>query len=218
VPKAGSPRTKPGTIKRADGFRRAGRYLTWRRPRRRIPPRTRGSGSVAKPSFAAAAKRVLVPSLKTHVAGKATSPPPATARSGNVDDRNSSAPGDALGVSADFRSEFAALLAFYAARIAAARASLDPSIATAIVQALLNQQTTALRALTDRWHAATQKQWNTKEGRQSEAAMKFVRLRRDAPTRGLDVMALRRPGAVSAPAIRRAGWVAVLDQTGYGLT
>jgi hypothetical protein len=50
------------------------------------------------------------------------------------------------------------LLAFYAARIAAARASLDPTIAAAIVQALLNQQTTALRALAERQHAATEKQ------------------------------------------------------------
>jgi hypothetical protein len=65
---------------------------------------------------------------------------------------------DAADVSAEFRSEFAALLAFYAARIAAARASLDPSVAAAIVQALMNEQSVALRALTDRQHAASQKQ------------------------------------------------------------
>lgn len=52
----------------------------------------------------------------------------------------------------------AALLAFYAARIAAARLSFAPSVAAAIIQALLNEQAVALRALTDRWHAASQKQ------------------------------------------------------------
>jgi len=60
--------------------------------------------------------------------------------------------------SAEFRSEFAALQAYYAARIAAARRSFTGSVAAAIVQALLNEQAVALRALSDRWRAATQKQ------------------------------------------------------------
>jgi hypothetical protein len=68
-------------------------------------------------------------------------------------------------VSAEFRSEFAALLAFYAARIAAARQSLSPSVAAAIVQTIMNEQAVALRALTDRWHAASQKQRDEKPER-----------------------------------------------------
>jgi hypothetical protein len=50
------------------------------------------------------------------------------------------------------------LLAFYASRIAAARLSLEPSVAAAIVQALLNEQSIALQALTDRQRAASQEQ------------------------------------------------------------
>jgi len=65
----------------------------------------------------------------------------------------------------EFRSEFAALLAFYAARINAARASLSPRAAAAIVQALLGEQAVALRGLTDRWHAASQKQRDEKPDR-----------------------------------------------------
>jgi len=105
---------------------------------------------------------VLIPLLTTRVARGVASPPPATARSGSVEDRNSSAPGHAPDVSAEFRSEFAALLAFYAARIAAARNSLAPSVVAAIAQALMNEQSVALRALTDRWHAASQKQRDEK--------------------------------------------------------
>jgi hypothetical protein len=57
------------------------------------------------------------------------------------------------------------LLAFYAARIAAARLSLAPSVAADIVQALLNEQAVALRALTERWHAASEKQRNERPER-----------------------------------------------------
>jgi|HubBroStandDraft_6_1064221.scaffolds.fasta_scaffold211841_2 hypothetical protein len=60
--------------------------------------------------------------------------------------------------SLEFRSEMAALLAFYAARIGAARRSLNRTTADLIILAILSEQTVALRALTDRWHAATQKQ------------------------------------------------------------
>jgi hypothetical protein len=66
--------------------------------------------------------------------------------------------GDVPDVSAEFRSEFGALLAFYAARLAVARRSFSPSVAAAIVQAIMNEQAIALRGLTDRQHAASQKQ------------------------------------------------------------
>jgi hypothetical protein len=73
--------------------------------------------------------------------------------------------GDAPDVSAEFRSEFAGLLAFYAARINAARGSLPAGVASAIVQALLNEQAIALRGLTDRRLAATQKRRDEKPER-----------------------------------------------------
>jgi hypothetical protein len=65
--------------------------------------------------------------------------------------------GDAPDASPEFRSEFAALLAYYAARIAAARRGLPASEVFAAVQVILNEQTVALRALADR-QAAAQKQ------------------------------------------------------------
>jgi hypothetical protein len=62
--------------------------------------------------------------------------------------------GDAPDASVEFRSEFAALLAYYAARIAAARRSLPASEVFAAVQAIVNEQTVALRALAERQAAA----------------------------------------------------------------
>ena len=49
-------------------------------------------------------------------------------------------------------------MAYYAARIAAARLCLPPSAVGAIVQAIMNEQTAAMRALTERWQAASEKQ------------------------------------------------------------
>jgi hypothetical protein len=65
--------------------------------------------------------------------------------------------GDAPDASAEFRSEFAGLLAYYAARIAAARRSLPANEVFAVVQEIMNEQTVALRALAER-QAAAQKQ------------------------------------------------------------
>jgi hypothetical protein len=65
--------------------------------------------------------------------------------------------GDMPDASPEFRSEIAALLAYYAARIAAARRSLPANEVFAAVQAIVNEQTVALRALAER-QAATQKQ------------------------------------------------------------
>jgi hypothetical protein len=65
--------------------------------------------------------------------------------------------GDVPDASPEFRSEFAALLAYYAARIAAARRSLPAKEVFAAVQAIMNEQTVALRALAER-QAAAQKQ------------------------------------------------------------
>lgn len=64
---------------------------------------------------------------------------------------------DVPDASPEFRSEFAALLAYYAARIAAARRGLPANEVFAAVQAIVNEQTVALRALAER-QAAAQKQ------------------------------------------------------------
>jgi len=112
------------------------------------------------------------PLPKAPIIDRSTSQPPAVARPEQADGRNSNADDAPSGAarassnaSLEFRSEFAALLAFYAARIAAARLSLAPSVAAAIVQALLNEQAVALRALTERWHAASEKQRNERPER-----------------------------------------------------
>jgi hypothetical protein len=105
------------------------------------------------------------PLPKAPIIDRSTSQPPAVARpeqavsrNSNADDAPSGAARASSNASLEFRSEFAALLAFYVARIAAARRSLAPSIAAAIVQAIMNEQTVALRGLMEREHAATQKQ------------------------------------------------------------
>ena len=72
--------------------------------------------------------------------------------------------GDVPDASAEFRSEFAALLAYYAARIAAARRGLPANEVFAAVQAIVNEQTVALRALAER-QAAAQKQRTEKPQR-----------------------------------------------------
>ncbi len=68
-------------------------------------------------------------------------------------------------VSAEFRSEMAAIRAYYAARIAAARRGLPAGDIAAAIRALLNEETVALRALTDRWRAATERQQQEKPQR-----------------------------------------------------
>jgi hypothetical protein len=68
-------------------------------------------------------------------------------------------------LSAEFQGEMAALLAFYAARIGATRRSLNRTTADFIILAILNEQTVALRALSDRWRAATERQRTEKSRR-----------------------------------------------------
>jgi hypothetical protein len=76
--------------------------------------------------------------------------------------RTTSEPAD---VSPDFRSEMAAVRAYYAARIAAARGSLPAADIAASVKALLNEEMIALRALAERWRAATERQRTEKPQR-----------------------------------------------------
>lgn len=63
-------------------------------------------------------------------------------------------------------------MAYYAARIAAARLCLPASAVAAIVQAIMNEQTAAMRALTERWQAASEKQRTEKAERPKGPAPK----------------------------------------------
>jgi hypothetical protein len=105
------------------------------------------------------------PSQPPTAAQDSARPTGAEARNAGTISGAPSGASNAPDASAEFRSEFAALLAFYATRINAARGSLSPSAAAAIVQALLGEQAVALRGLTDRWHAATKKQRDEKPQR-----------------------------------------------------
>jgi hypothetical protein len=69
--------------------------------------------------------------------------------------------GDVPDASAEFRSEFAGLLAYYAARIAVARRGLPAKEVFAAVQAIMNEQTVALRALAERQSAAQRQRAET---------------------------------------------------------
>ncbi|MCP3385957.1 hypothetical protein NLM31_36775 [Bradyrhizobium sp. CCGUVB4N] len=61
-------------------------------------------------------------------------------------------------MSLEFQSELAALLAHYAARMAAARGSVSPRDLAAALQAIANEQAVAMRALLDRWRTAEERQ------------------------------------------------------------
>ncbi len=74
--------------------------------------------------------------------------------------------------SPEFRAEMGGLMAYYAARIAAARLSLPKSAVAAVVQSIMNEQTAAIRALTERWQAASEKQRTEKPERPKGAAPK----------------------------------------------
>ena len=175
-PKAGPPRPKTGTPSSADAFRRAGRRVTRRRiVRKKIRTRIRGTGTVRTQklqALTAAASKMLRQETKAREALSVdryelrtveytSSQPP----SGNDNVRSAGTESHASGlsespadVSLEFRSEMAALLAFYAARIGAVRRSLNRTTADVIILAIMSEQAVALRALTDRWHAASQRQ------------------------------------------------------------
>jgi hypothetical protein len=116
---------------------------------------------------------------ETRTADGFSSPPPQTdtnqqsaERSVQNDGRNAGSTAGDSGdaptlpdVSGAFRGEMAALLAFFATRIAAARQSLSAGDVAAVVQALMNEQTFAVRNLMERWQAAAQRQREEKPQR-----------------------------------------------------
>ena len=171
MPKEEPPRPKPQPISLPEVFRRVSRRLTRRLTRRRIRSTIRGAffyrpqiqvfGTASNEVFgwesptAGETSRVGLREMRT-----IGNPPSLPKSNDNVqtDEADDRAPGDVPDVSPELRSEIAALLAFFAARIGAARRSLSREAADAIVMAIVNEQAVALRALMERWQAAIQKQ------------------------------------------------------------
>jgi hypothetical protein len=193
VPKPEPPHTKPGFRSSASSFRRTGRSVTQWRGARRIRTTTKKGGDARSQWFAVRATIIGLPipggsqSLRgasgfdsaRQEGRKPDDQPPsphdgiagrygvlsALSDAGNPSpaaDGGSDSPPD---ISGEFQSEMAALRAYYAARIGAAQRSLSAGDVSAIVQALLNEQTVALRSLAERWRAATERQKQEKPQR-----------------------------------------------------
>ena len=190
VPKPKPPHTKRG-FSPAKRFRRTGRSLTQWRGRRRILTTTKtGSGDVRAEWLAVRAATGLAnpgsfrgQSLLDARGGlesdrqnenkvDPSSPPndgasgqngarSGVGNSGNLPAANGD-PSEPPDVSVEFQSEMAAIRTYYAARIAAARRRLPAGDLAVAIRALLNEETVALRALADRWRAATQRQQQEK--------------------------------------------------------
>ena len=197
MPKPKQPHTKRG-ISPARRFRRTGRSLTKWRGRRRIQTTTKtGSGDVrvlwlevrvvtGLPN-SGSSRGQSVPDLHEpdRQEGRKVDPPtpPNDGTSGQSGVRSdagnsgnlpathggASEPPD---VSAEFQSEMAAIRSYYAARIAAARRRLPASDLAVAIRALLNEETVALRAVTDRWRTATERNKQEKPERPKGAMPK----------------------------------------------
>jgi hypothetical protein len=79
---------------------------------------------------------------------------------------------EAPDLSAEFQGEMAALRAHFAERIAAVRRGLHPADVAAVIKAILNEETIAMRALSDRWRAATMRQRAERPKRVTGAAQR----------------------------------------------
>ena len=190
VPKPKQPHTKRG-ISPARRFRRTGRSLTRWRGRRRIQTTTKtGSGDVRALWLEVRVVTGLPnsgsnrgqssPGLsepdrqQEHKADPSSLPNDGTSglsgvrsdagNSGNHPATNG-APSEPPDVSPAFKSEMAAIRGYYAARIAAARRNLRAGDLAVAIRALLNEETVALRAVTERWKAATERQEQEKPQR-----------------------------------------------------
>lgn len=176
MPKPKTPHTKL-RFSPARRFRRTGRSITRRRGALRRVQTTRKDGGDIRAEWSAlrAATGLGNPSSFRSQALDSerqeerkieTSSPPSDAASGQSGTQSAdtraghpeiptSEPPD---VSPDFQSEMAAIRTYYAARIAAARSGLPAGDIAAAIRALLNEEIVALRALAERWRAATERQ------------------------------------------------------------
>ena len=184
MPKAEPPRTKPGFIRPAAHFGPAARSLTRRRTTgRRIYAKRRGGNVRIRiaPVFRPAATAMLgstalrgsqsllsaeqpasvkpESSHKTDTAnGREGIPSSGTGDGGDAAPSSSGDAGSSPDVSSEFRGELGGIQVYYAARIAAAKLTYPSHIVAGIVQALMNEQAAATRALMERWQAASEKQ------------------------------------------------------------
>jgi hypothetical protein len=119
----------------------------------------------------------------------ASSPPDSTKRqngvssdgagAGNPDVPANGGANEPPDVSPEFQSEMAAVRAHYGAKIAAARRSLRPGDLAVAIRALLDEETVALRAVADRWRAATERQ---KQGTPQRPTGKLQQRKDNPPT------------------------------------
>ncbi len=191
MPKAGPPRTKPGFIQPAAHFGPAARSLTSRRTTGRRTYAKRRGGNVRiriAPMFRPAATAILGSTVlrghpillsaeqtatakpesshKTDTAnGRKGIPSGGTADGGDAAPSSAGEAGSLPDVSSEFRGELGGIQVYYAARIAAAKLTYPSHIVAGIVQALMNEQAAATRALMERWQAASEKQQTEKPER-----------------------------------------------------
>ena len=182
-PEPRPPQPSQSKTKPAESFRPVGRGLTQRRARPRRIQTTKNVGSDVRIQWATL--RTAATGLPAQPGSGLNSKPPQTngvdsssfslpPQVGSIgqdkiqavqnEEANSGIAGVDLGdasalpdISGVYQGEMAALLAFYAARIGAARRSVLAGDVAAVVQALMNEQTVAVRALMERWQAATKK-------------------------------------------------------------
>jgi hypothetical protein len=183
VPKPKPPHTKL-RFSPAGRFRHTGRSLTRRHGAlRRMQTARKGGGDIhalwlevrvatglARPSSSHSQSlsdtRDDLGSVR-HEERKVVSPPsppnvPSAGTGAGNPDMPVSEPPD---ISVEFQSEMAAIRAHYAARIAAARRGLPMGDVAVAIKAILNEETIALRAVTERWRAAAERQKQEKPQR-----------------------------------------------------
>lgn len=204
-PKPKLPRAKTGPSPARRRFRRTGRIVTQRRGLRRVQTATRKDSRDIRalwleqrvitglPSFGGRSgsdtRSGLESGQQEERKADSSSPPhdatnghngvpsdnTAAGNTSNIENSGGGA-NELPDVSPEFRSEMAAIRAHYGAMIAAARRRMPGSDLAAAIRALLNEETIAMRAVAERWQAATQRQRDEKPQR----PMGTVR-RRDDP-------------------------------------
>ena len=171
MPKTGQPLTQAQFFKPASSFQRIGRGVTQRRGGR---PRYQKAKSRKSASGQTALSHLFIGSLSFSLPLPVMRTDHAQAKHDGLShlapfyrhSYNTHDPTPIVDQSSDLsgqsQSEFAAVLADYAGKIDAARRSLPPPLAAAVVRALANEQTVALRALSERLQATTKKKQDDK--------------------------------------------------------
>jgi DNA segregation ATPase FtsK/SpoIIIE-like protein len=171
VPKADQPRTQAQFLKPANSFQRIGRGVTQRRGGR---PRYQKAKSRRSAGGQTGLSHLFIGNLSFSLPLPVSRTDQAQAKHEGLSHlapfyrrtENNHDPTPIVDQSSDLsgqsQSEFASILADYAGKIDAARRNLPPALAAAVVKALANEQTVALRALSERLQATTKKKQDDK--------------------------------------------------------